>query len=102
MKVFDYGQWTITFNVNDVSKDYIIIYKGHFTPSYRDLERLGGSIYKIDNGKTVQKYTSKFDCPDYVYYAGPYGFDPRPSTVGYTDLEAQTIFATATDWDMIL
>lgn len=66
MKILEYGRWTIAHNVKNIDKDYVWVYKGHLTPGVLDLEYLGGPVYHISNGKTTNKYSSKYSCPDYL------------------------------------
>lgn len=62
MKMFEYGTWTIAFNVNNIKLPYYLFYKGIATPNPEDLERLGGPVYQIKNGKPFRAYKSKYDC----------------------------------------
>lgn len=66
MKIFEYGAWTIAYNVNNVKLPYCFIYKGLVSPNPEDLERLGGSVYQIKNGKTVRAFKNKYDCDHWL------------------------------------
>lgn len=103
MKIIDYGKWTIALNVNDTNRPYIKIYKGWISPNPDDLDRLGGPVYQINNGKTTKSYKSKYDCDNWIQYTC-YTWTVDITNTSVTNhqgpgLTAHSVFMTAASLD---
>lgn len=105
MKIIEYGHWTLALNVENSKKDYCLIYKGHLTPSWRDVATLGGPVYHLINGKRAKMYGSVYDCPDVQERTDFQAFDPFKTYRNYpgaSDLLMQPTFMTCCHLDIIL